>query len=72
MLINSAVVPFDALLAPIASKMFQGDVQIVSFLLSAAYQAAAVETDFVFICSGFIIIFLFVFAHMAAHFRSCR
>lgn len=45
---------------------------IVSFLLSAAYQAASVETDFVFICSGFIIIFLFAFAHMAAHFRSCR
>ncbi len=31
-LINSAVVPFDALLAPIAAEMFQGDAQIVSLL----------------------------------------
>lgn len=31
-LINSAVVPFDALLAPIASEMFSGDAKIVSLL----------------------------------------
>ena len=31
-LINSAVVPFDALLAPIAREMFSGDAKIVSLL----------------------------------------
>lgn len=31
-LINSAVVPFDALLAPIAGEMFRGDAKIVSLL----------------------------------------
>lgn len=31
-LINSAVVPFDALLAPIAAEMFNGNTNIISLL----------------------------------------